>query len=105
MLDGKSLYDAMVQERVNKTAGVPTIYSLLLQHVSSTKSAAPPSLKTVLIGGSACPPSMIQAFDDLGVNVQHAVSPTPPPILKILLAPHVSSRTHLALMDIFPPAR
>ena len=74
MLDGKSLYDAMVQENVNKTAGVPTIYGLLLQHISSTKSPAPPSLKTVLIGGSACPPSMIQAFDDLGVNAQHAVS-------------------------------
>jgi acyl-CoA synthetase (AMP-forming)/AMP-acid ligase II len=74
MLDGKSLYDAMVQENVNKTAGVPTIYGLLLQHISSTKSPAPPSLKTVLIGGSACPPSMIQAFDNLGVNAQHAVS-------------------------------
>jgi 3-(methylthio)propionyl---CoA ligase len=71
-LDGKSIYDLMESEKVNFAAGVPTVWQMLLGHMKPTglKFSA---LKRTVIGGSACPPAMIAAFqDDYGVEVLHA---------------------------------
>jgi len=71
-MDGKSLYDLMEAEGVTYSAGVPTIWLGLLQHVGSI-GAKFSSLKRTVIGGSACPPAMIRAFNDqYGVEVIHA---------------------------------
>ena len=70
-LDGKSLYELMEAEQVTFSAGVPTIWQMLLMHVQS-KGLRFSSLKRTVIGGSACPPAMIDAFAELGVRVIHA---------------------------------
>ncbi|MBI1397525.1 MAG: long-chain-fatty-acid--CoA ligase [Betaproteobacteria bacterium] len=71
-LDGASLMELFEQEQVSCSAGVPTIWLGLLQHVRSNALQFS-SLKRTVIGGSACPPAMIRTFeDDYGVQVLHA---------------------------------
>jgi fatty-acyl-CoA synthase len=71
-LDGKSVYELMEQERVTMSAGVPTVWLMLLQHLSANKLRFT-TLKRTVIGGSACPPAMIRSFqEDYGVRVFHA---------------------------------
>ena len=71
-LDGKSVYDLIEQEKVTLSAGVPTVWLMLLQHLTANKLKFSMLNRTV-IGGSACPPAMIRAFqDDYGVAVFHA---------------------------------
>lgn len=71
-LDGASLYELMEKEQVTISAGVPTIWQGLLNHVQ-TNNLKFSSFKTTVIGGSACPPSMLRTFeDDYNVEVVHA---------------------------------
>jgi 3-(methylthio)propionyl---CoA ligase len=71
-LDGKSIYELMETEKVNFAAGVPTVWQMLLGHMK-TAGLKFSILKRTVIGGSACPPAMIHAFqDDYGVEVLHA---------------------------------
>lgn len=71
-LDGASIHELLVDEGVTMTAGVPTIWHLLLNHWREAKTSVP-SLKRVIIGGSACPESMVRAFqDEFGTDVRHA---------------------------------
>lgn len=71
-LDGKSLYELMEAEGVTFAAGVPTIWQMLLGHVQPQQLRFS-SLKRTMIGGAACPPAMIAAFEDgFGVQVLHA---------------------------------
>ena len=54
------------------SAGVPTIWLGLLNHVKQNKLQFSTFRRTV-IGGSACPPAMIQTFEEeFGVHVLHA---------------------------------
>jgi 3-(methylthio)propionyl---CoA ligase len=71
-LDGKSVYELMEAEQVNYSAGVPTVWQMLLGHLKANDLRFS-SLKRTVIGGSACPPAMIHAFrDEYGVEVLHA---------------------------------
>ena len=71
-LDGKSLYELFESEQVTLSAGVPTVWQGLLAHVESQKLRFS-SMNRTVIGGSACPPAMIHAFQDgYGVQVLHA---------------------------------
>ena len=71
-LDGKSIYELIESERVSYAAGVPTIWQMLLGHMKPAGLKFS-TLKRTVIGGSACPPAMITAFnDDFGVEVLHA---------------------------------
>jgi fatty-acyl-CoA synthase len=71
-LDGESVYELIEQERVTFAAGVPTVWQMLLNHVTP-KGLGFNHLKRTVIGGSACPPSMISAFkNQFGVEVLHA---------------------------------
>ena len=71
-MDGKSVYELMEAEKVNYSAGVPTVWQMLLTHLSANNLRFS-SLKRTVIGGSACPPAMIHAFrDQYGVEVLHA---------------------------------
>ncbi len=71
-MDGASLFDLMEQEKVTVSAGVPTIWMGLLAHLKQN-NAKFSTLNRTVIGGSACPPAMIRAFqEDYGVNVLHA---------------------------------
>jgi acyl-CoA synthetase (AMP-forming)/AMP-acid ligase II len=71
-LDGKSLYDLFEAEGVTMSAGVPTVWQGLLAHVEANGLKFSTMRRTV-IGGSACPPAMTQAFQDrYDVQVIHA---------------------------------
>ncbi len=71
-LDGKSIYELLETEKVTLAAGVPTVWQMLLAHLK-THDLRFNHLKRTVIGGSACPPAMIHAFNDqYGVEVLHA---------------------------------
>ncbi|CAD15451.1 probable acyl-coa synthetase protein [Ralstonia pseudosolanacearum GMI1000] len=70
-LDGASLYELFEQEQVSFSAGVPTVWLGLLQHVQG-KGLKFSSFRRTVIGGSACPPAMIRTLNALGVEVIHA---------------------------------
>jgi len=71
-LDGKSLHGLFEAEGVTMSAGVPTVWLGLLNYMKQEAKRFS-TLKSVVIGGSACPPAMIRAFqDDYGVQVLHA---------------------------------
>jgi len=71
-LDGKSIYELIEAEKVTFAAGVPTVWQMLLSHMKPNALSFS-SLKRTVIGGSACPPAMIDAFRELyGVDVLHA---------------------------------
>ena len=71
-LDGKSIYELIEAEKVTYAAGVPTVWQMLLGHMKPAGLKFS-TLKRTVIGGSACPPAMIAAFnDDYGVEVLHA---------------------------------
>ncbi|MBP8149765.1 MAG: fatty-acid--CoA ligase [Limnohabitans sp.] len=71
-LDGKSVYELIESEGVTFAAGVPTVWQMLLGHMKPAGLKFSQLNRTV-IGGSACPPAMINAFrDDYGVDVLHA---------------------------------
>jgi fatty-acyl-CoA synthase len=71
-LDGASLIEMFQAERVTCSAGVPTIWLGLMNHVKANGIDFG-TLKRTVIGGSACPPAMIRSFeDDYGVQVLHA---------------------------------
>ena len=71
-MDGKSIYELIEAEKVTMAAGVPTVWQMLLGHMETNKLRFSTLSRTV-IGGSACPPAMIDAFDkQYGVEVLHA---------------------------------
>ena len=71
-MDGKSIYELMEAEKVTYSAGVPTVWQMLLTYMKPLGLKFSTMRRTV-IGGSACPPAMIQSFnDDYHVEVLHA---------------------------------
>lgn len=71
-MDGKSVYEMMEAESVTYSAGVPTVWQMMLAHMKANNLKFS-TMKRTVIGGSACPPAMIRAFnDDYGVEVLHA---------------------------------
>ncbi|WP_395771510.1 long-chain-fatty-acid--CoA ligase [Arenimonas sp.] len=70
-LDGPSLYELMETERVTISAGVPTIWMALMQHVEQHKLKFS-SMRRTAVGGSAMPQALIAKFrDDYAVEVRH----------------------------------
>ena len=71
-MDGKSIFDLIESEKVTFAAGVPTVWQMMLGHMQQGGLRFS-TLKRTVIGGSACPPAMIAAFNDqYGVEVLHA---------------------------------
>jgi len=70
-LDGKSLHDLFEAEGVTMSAGVPTVWQGLLAHVEANGLKFS-TMKRTVVGGSTCPPAMMQAFEDkYGIQVIH----------------------------------
>jgi fatty-acyl-CoA synthase len=61
----------MNQEKVTHSAGVPTVWLSMFQHMDATGNA-PEHLKIVTIGGSAAPRAMIERLMKMGIRVGHA---------------------------------
>jgi acyl-CoA synthetase (AMP-forming)/AMP-acid ligase II len=71
-LDGASLYQLFEQEKVTVSGGVPTVWFGLLAYMKANGLKFS-TLRRTLIGGSSCPPAMIETFEEhYGVQVLHA---------------------------------
>ncbi len=69
--DPKVLCDLMRREKVTHSAGVPTVWLAMFQHMDQTGETLP-HLGHAVIGGSAAPRFMIERLMKMGVNVAHA---------------------------------
>ncbi len=71
-LDGASLTALMNDERVTFSAGVPTVWLGLLNHLRATGQRLE-TVQRLVVGGSACPRMLMEAFgDEYGVRLDHA---------------------------------
>lgn len=68
-LDGPSLYLLFEAEQVTLSLGVPTVW-LSFEAYLSTTGARCSTLCRILSGGSAVPPSMVEAFAGHGIDVR-----------------------------------
>ncbi len=71
MADGQTLTDLMNEEQVNVSAGVPTIWQALLNYLRESGRTLD-TLKRVIVGGAACPLSIMETFEQHGVYVHAA---------------------------------
>ena len=67
-LDGASLYCLFEEEGVTLSLGVPTVWLGFDAHLRET-GAKPSTLRRILSGGAAVPPSLIEAFERRGIEV------------------------------------
>jgi len=70
-LDGASLWALMEEENVFSSWGVPTVWMGLLEEIKK-RGRPPAGLGDLVIGGSAAPRPLIEAFETRGVGVTHA---------------------------------
>ena len=70
-IDGASLQSLMDAEGVTVTLGVPTVWLNLLNYLDSSGKSLN-SVKRIVIGGSAAPPAMIEAFARAGWRLARA---------------------------------
>ena len=71
-LDGASVYELLETEKVTMTAGVPTVWLMLINYMQKEGKRLS-SVRQLMVGGSACPRAMIETLErDYGVNVFHA---------------------------------
>jgi fatty-acyl-CoA synthase len=61
----------MNEEKVTHSAGVPTVWLSMFQHMDAT-GIVPEYLRIVTIGGSAAPRAMIERLMRMGIRVGHA---------------------------------
>ncbi|MBS8225463.1 long-chain fatty acid--CoA ligase [Vannielia litorea] len=70
-LDGPSLFKLMDAEKVYSAWGVPTVWLGLQQEISA-QGRLTEGFGHLVVGGSAAPRAMIEAFENKGVDVCHA---------------------------------
>ena len=63
MADGPTLTALINEENINYSAGVPTVWLALLKHLTDTGETIEP-LQRVVVGGAACPLSIMEEFED-----------------------------------------
>jgi fatty-acyl-CoA synthase len=101
-MDGASIYQLLEEEAVSVTAAVPTVWLMLLRHLEQS-GVRLTHLKRVVIGGSACPRAITQAFQDkYGVEVLHAWGMTEMSPLGTMcsIKPEYAGLSGEALLDI-----
>jgi fatty-acyl-CoA synthase len=69
---GQPVAELIESERVTCAAGVPTIYTLLYQHLKEKKYDLS-SLRTIMIGGAAASRTLMENYErDFGITIVHA---------------------------------
>ena len=66
------LHKLFLEEGITHSAGVPTVWLAMFQHLDSLPDPTLGKLRIVTIGGSACPRSMIERLMKIGIRVNHA---------------------------------
>ncbi|MEM6495297.1 MAG: long-chain fatty acid--CoA ligase [Pseudomonadota bacterium] len=70
-LDGPSIHKLIMDAGVTYAAGVPTVWLALLQHLRETGGSLPEGMRG-LVGGSALPQAMVEAFDkEFNIRLEH----------------------------------
>jgi 3-(methylthio)propionyl---CoA ligase len=70
-LDGAAVYEMMESERVTVSAGVPTVWLALVQHLEQHDLRFS-TLRRLVSGGSALPPRLIASLSErYGIDVRH----------------------------------
>ena len=69
MGDGETLTALMNEEQVTRSAGVPTVWLNLLAYLRESGKTVE-SLQQVIVGGAACPLSIMEAFERHGVETR-----------------------------------
>ena len=85
--------------RPTKAAGVPAVWQSVLDHVAADpiRHADVCSLKEIIVGGSACPPSLMRAYEDRhGIALVHAWGMTETSPLGTLSRPPVGAEAETA---------
>ena len=70
-LDPVSIIDIVEREGVTMSLGVPTVW-LAVRDELEKRDAFLPTLKNLVIGGSACPPSLFDDLERRGIRTVHA---------------------------------
>ncbi len=71
-LQAEPLAKMIASERPTTAGAVPTIWSDLLSYLDKNPADIS-SLRDVVVGGSACPPALMKAFEErYGINIVHA---------------------------------
>jgi fatty-acyl-CoA synthase len=92
------LAEFIAAARPTKAAGVPTIWQGLLAHLDATPEADVSSLKEAVVGGSACPPALMEAFERRhGITLVHAWGMTEMSPLGTLARPPAGADPAVAL--------
>src|SRR5471030_182657 len=68
--DPKSLYDLIENEGVTHAGGVPVIWLMMLAYIEE-HGLTFTTFNSLRVGGSAAPPSMIEAYEKRGIEVFH----------------------------------
>jgi fatty-acyl-CoA synthase len=100
--DAPTLHRLILDEGVTMTAAVPTVWLAMLQHLEKTNGHLG-RLKSVVIGGSAAPRMMIEAFQTkYGAKVHHAWGMTEMSPLGTVgtLTPEVAALPHEQQLDM-----
>jgi len=72
-LDAESLCDLFTREKVTCAGGVPSLWLGVLDLLKRERAKYPTVAgMRLLVGGSACPESMLRSFDELGISICHA---------------------------------
>ena len=93
-LDGKSVYEGMLQEKVTFSQGVPTVWLMLFQYLDQNPQINPKelALERISSGGSALPRAMLERFEQqFGIDVQQGWGMTetsPIGVINTLLPKH-----------------
>ena len=66
MADGETLTNLINTEKVNYSLGVPTVWLALVEYLNASGNSVD-SLKSVVVGGAACPLSLMHAMDKYGI--------------------------------------
>ncbi|MER0237259.1 long-chain-fatty-acid--CoA ligase [Fulvimarina sp. MAC8] len=99
-LDGPHLTELIDAEKVTISCGVPTIWLGVLQFLSKTKQTLK-SLRTLVVSGSACPPSLITNYrkrHDIGVVHFWGMTELSP-LGTIARVPHEDANAPEAVLD------
>mgnify|MGYP001158122829 FL=1 len=68
MADGETLTRLINEEKVNYSLGVPTVWLALVDYLKSAGETVD-TLENVVVGGSACPLSLMKEMDKFGITM------------------------------------
>lgn len=95
MGDGATLTDLINEEGITRSAGVPTVWLALLAYLKKSHRTVD-SLRQVVVGGAACPLSVMEDFDRYGVETRVGWGMTE-------MSPLGTANASIGLRDSTPP--